>query len=181
MLRRFSNRLKRFSCAVLCLCLPQCPSLAGPPSVSIEVAGIIEPRCSNTGSAYGIQVRDMATAGSDVIRFAVDCNAPFQYALTSQNGGFKLEGAAPHSSTLAFEVPYRVSVLIPLTGGGAIKDVCESSQIKAGVATCPFTGSGNSVAIGKTGELAVAWQASQRPLAAGTYQDRLTVSLGLRP
>jgi hypothetical protein len=153
---------------------------AGPSSVSIELAGSIEPRCANTGFNLPLQVKDLSASGSSAIQFEAGCNAPFQYSVVSRNGGFKLEGAAP-ASGFASDLPYSVSVRIPLTGGKIIEDRFRSDQIKTGANAISFGNSGNAVSIGKTAEIKIAWEPSAKPLSAGAYQDQLTVKIFIRP
>ncbi len=154
---------------------------AEPRSVFIEVTGTVEPRCANTGFDYPLAIEDAASAGSSTITFYVDCNAPFQYRLESQNGGLKLDGpefAGPH---LTSELPYTVFVRIPLNSGPPISDGCRSETIKAGAVSCRFTNSGNSVAIQKQGEMKITWEADPKRLIGGVYRDRLTITLAIRP
>jgi hypothetical protein len=153
---------------------------AGPASVSIEVAGSIEPRCSNTGFNLPLQIKDLSQAGSSAVKFEAGCNAPFQYSVVSRNGGFKLDGPAPPSG-FAANLPYNVSVRIPLTGGQTIEDRFTSDQIKSGASSISFSNSGNAVSIQKTAEIGVAWEPSAKPLSPGAYQDQLTVKIFIRP
>jgi hypothetical protein len=153
---------------------------AGPSSVSIEVAGSIEPRCANTGFNLPMQVKDLSAGGSSAFQFEAGCNAPFQYTVTSRNGGFKLDGAAP-AGGLAGDLPYSVSVRIPLTGGQIIEDRFRSDQIKGGANAFSFGNSGNAVSISKTAEIKIAWEPSAKPLSPGAYQDQLTVRIFIRP
>jgi hypothetical protein len=153
---------------------------AGPAAVSIEIAGSIEPRCSNTGFSFPLHIKDLSQAGSSAVQFEAGCIAPFQYSVASRNGGFKLDGPAPPSG-FAASLPYNVSVRIPLTGGQSIEDRFTSDQIKSGSNSFSFSNSGNAVSIQKTAEIGVAWKASVKPLSPGAYQDQLTVKIFIRP
>jgi len=156
-------------------------AIANPSSISIEVTGTVEPRCLNTGFDAPLRIQDVASAGTDTIAFNVNCNAPFQYSLDSQNGALTLDGAAHPDGNMAGEVLYTVLIRIPLNSGPAIDDVRASRAIKAGAAVRHFTNSRNAVAIDKPGQMTISWEPGSKRLMAGAYQDRLTMKLSIRP
>ncbi len=155
-------------------------AVAGPSSISIEIAGSIEPRCSNTGFNLPLRVKDLSEGGSSAMQFEAGCNAPFQYSVSSRNGGFKLDGATS-AGGFAASLPYNVSVRIPLAGGQTIEDRFKSDQIKANSSSFSFSNSGNAISIQKTAEINIAWEPSAKPLSPGAYQDQLTVKIFIRP
>jgi hypothetical protein len=93
---------------------------------------------------------------------------------------FALDGATAAPS-FASDLPYAISVRIPLTAGHAIDDTFSSRDVKSGAARFAFTNSGNSISIQKTAQMKIAWHASAKPLAPGSYQDQLRVTLSIRP
>lgn len=149
-------------------------------SVSIEVVGSVEARCASSGFTHAVRVPDAGIAGTDSVRFEVDCNAPFQYSMVSQNGGFQLAQGKMPSDAWSDHVPYRVSMFIPLNADNTISDSCTSQQIKHRAVTCRFSHSGNAVAIRKTAAMHISWETSKQPLIAGVYEDRLIVTLAIR-
>ena len=149
--------------------------------VQIEVTGNIRPYCSNSAASVPIAAGDPSKPGSSKFSFTVDCNAPFQYTMASQNGAMRLVDAPTSAPREAIEVPYDVHIRIPLTLGGAIDDTCNSASIRQGAAiTCKFTDSGQKVAIGQQAVTQVSWNGAQGHLLAGHYSDQLTVFVSVR-
>jgi hypothetical protein len=157
------------------------PAFADDRSVSIEIAGSIEPRCANTGFVYPLELKDLTQAGSSSLQFQAGCNAPFQYRVQSARGAFALEQTGAVSAGFASSVPYAISVHIPLTGGGAIDDRFTSADVKSENPAFPFSTSRNAVSIQQKAEMRIVWNASHKPLLPGVYQDQLTVTLSVRP
>ncbi len=52
--------------------------------VEIEVSGTIKPYCANSVTAVPVNAGDPRKAGSAKFAFTVDCNAPFQYTMESE-------------------------------------------------------------------------------------------------
>jgi hypothetical protein len=77
-------------------------------------------------------------------------------------------------------VPYSVSVNIP-TDDVTISDRCDSSAIKAGQVTCPFSDSRNGIAIDRKARVTMAWVPAGVALMAGEYSDRLTFTVEVKP
>jgi hypothetical protein len=81
----------------------------------------------------------------------------------------------------ATSVPYTVHINIPLNFGGAIDDTCASAAIKEGAISCHFSDSGQKVAINQRATTEASWRGAEGPMAAGQYQDRLTVTVSVKP
>ncbi len=149
--------------------------------VQIEVTGSIRTYCANSVTSLPIDAGDPSKAGSSAATFTVDCNAPFQYTMQSQNGAMRLVDAPASAPQAKIEVPYDVHIHIPLTLGGAIDDTCNSASIRQGAAiTCKLTDSGAKIAIGQQAVTQVSWNGAQGQLMAGHYSDRLTVFLSVK-
>jgi hypothetical protein len=154
--------------------------LAAASRVQVEVTGTITPYCANSITAAPVNAGDPRKAGSASFAFTVDCNAPFQYTMQSDNGALRLTNAPDAVSRDQIEVAYNVHIRIPLTLGGSIDDTCSSKSIKHGATSCPFTDSGQKVAINQQAETQISWNSSQARLLAGQYTDRLTVFVSVK-
>jgi hypothetical protein len=149
--------------------------------VQIEVTGNIKAYCSNSATSVPIDAGDPRQPGSSKFSFTVDCNAPFQYTMQSQNGAMRLVDAPATATRDKIEVPYDIHIRIPLTLGGAIDDTCNSTSIRQGAAiTCKLTDSGQKVAIGQQAVTQVSWNGTKSPLMAGHYSDQLTVFITVK-
>ncbi len=149
--------------------------------VQIEVIGNIRPYCANSATSVPIEAGDPSKPGSSKFAFTVDCNAPFQYSMQSQNGAMRLVDAPASAPRETIEVPYDVHIHIPLTLGGAIDDTCNSASIRQGAAiTCKLTDSGQKVAIGQPAVTQVSWNGAQGKLMAGNYSDQLAVFIPVK-
>jgi len=155
--------------------------LAAVGKVEIEVAGTIKPYCANSITAVPVNAGDPRKAGSARFAFTVDCNAPFQYTMQSDNGALRLTNAPDVVSRDQIEVAYKVHIRIPLTLGGTIDDTCSSQSLKQGAISCAFTDSGQKIAINQHGETQISWNGTQARLLAGQYTDRLTVFVSVKP
>jgi hypothetical protein len=154
--------------------------LAAAGKVEVEVTGTIKPYCANSITAVPVNAGDPRKAGSATFAFTVDCNAPFQYTMQSDNGALRLANAPDAAALDQIEVAYNVHIKIPLTLGGSIDDTCSSESIKQGAITCPFTDSGQKVAIDQLAKTHITWNAPKKRLPAGQYTDRLTVFVSVK-
>ena len=173
-----------FAGAALCAALggisfPITALNAAADKVQIEVTGNLVPSCGNSSTTLSLDAGDLTKAGSAKFAFTVDCNAPFQYTMQSQNGALRLVNAPAAASAASTEVPYDVHIRIPLTPAGAIDDTCNSASLKQGAISCKFTDSGREIAVNQTVMGQLDWKAGQQ-LAAGKYQDQLVISISAR-
>jgi hypothetical protein len=150
--------------------------------VRLKLEGNILPECS-IGSGSGgtsamlglpLELDDITKAGRKDYAFLVNCNAPFSYRLEAQYGALTNTAlkTAPGGFTAA--VPYEVSVRIP-TDGAPIQDSCPSESLRSGRVSCPFTNSGNSIAMLSQAQLSLTWRSPHKVLIAGEYVDHLTI------
>lgn len=75
------------------VCWPVTTLLATGNKVQIEVTGNIKPYCGNSTASTQVNAGDPGKAGSATLTFTVECNAPFQYTMQSQNGAMRLVNA----------------------------------------------------------------------------------------
>ena len=156
-------------------------AFAAQDKVQIEVTGNVKSYCSNSATTVSIHASDPSKAGTGKFSFTVDCNAPFQYTMQSQNGAMRLVDAPAGAPRDRVEVPYDVHVHIPLTLGGAIDDTCDSAAIRRGATTCRFTNSGNKIAIAQQAMTQVSWKTAQSKLHGGHYNDDLVIYVSVKP
>jgi len=171
--------------AVLVLCGTLSMTALAASKVSVRLAGDIAPECSIAGGASAggaatlgvpLDVGDVGRPGRRDYGFAVNCNAPFTYRLEAQYGALTNTGAgsAPRGFTAA--VPYDVAMHIP-TDGASIDDRCPSDSIRSGRVTCPFSNSGDAIALGSQAQLTITWRPSGEMPLAGAYTERLTLTV----
>jgi hypothetical protein len=155
--------------------------IASADAVRVEVMGNVTPYCAHNVTTASIVAGDLTAAGSSTFAFTVDCNAPFQYTMRSENGALRLVNASVSAARDTIELPYDVRIRIPLTLGGQIDDTCASSTLKQSAVSCKFTDSGAKIALNQRAEMNVSWGKPEKMLAAGQYSDRLTVTVAVKP
>jgi hypothetical protein len=155
--------------------------VAAASSVRLEIIGNVTPSCTSSITTATFRANDITKAGSSKLSFTVDCNAPFQYSLQSDNGALRLAGAPGSATGGSVEAPYDVHIKIPLTFGGAIDDTCASGTLKQGAVSCHFSDSGRKIAVNQTAEMDISWKSPQGQLTAGQYTDRLSILVSVRP
>ena len=116
----------------------------------------------------------MTRPGERAFPFTVNCNTPFSYRLEAQYGALTNSGALPAATGLVAAIPYDVGVHIP-TDGAPIEDRCPGDSLAAGRVRCPFSSSGNNIALGSHARLTVTWTPQGRAPLAGDYVERLTI------
>jgi hypothetical protein len=180
-----SARMGASLTAAICFAAGIAPVLApvlANSKVTVALSGAIVPSCALTGNGASA-VREVQVTGTKpgVFQYGYDieCNAPFQYNVVSQNGAMAWQGQAAGSQAPSQSLPYTLAVHIP-TDDIVIDDRCDSGTIKAGQVTCQFHNSGNGVAIDGHATLTVSWGQPPAALAAGVYSDCITFSVGLR-
>lgn len=165
-------------------------------TVTLDIQGNLTASCALTGGPNGtVILGDVSVAGSTSIALAVDCNAPFAYAVTSGSLGLGRVGGvgpmAPGSQPFTTTVPYSITTsfttdvgtfgdtALPantLTGANAAPCVAPTYSV-----ACPFAHSGTgAAAAGLPASLTIAWTPPSTPLQAGTYQDTLTLTVRAR-
>ena len=117
---RFYASAAAMAAALGGISFPVTDLLAAAGKVEVEVTGTIKPFCANSITAVPVNTGDPRKAGSTKFAFTVDCNAPFQYTMQSDNGALRLTNAPDAVSRDQIEVAYNVHIRIPLTLGGLI-------------------------------------------------------------
>ncbi|KAF0185905.1 MAG: hypothetical protein FD163_573 [Hyphomonadaceae bacterium] len=173
-----------------------CATNAHAQSVTIDVQGTLAAACELNIPTTSYNNLNITAAGSQVIPFSVDCNAPFAYALVSANGGLLnaagLANVVPGSMQFTGNIPYKVTTNFT-TDIGTFGDVSlDAATLSAANAspciaatyssTCPFAHSGSGAAAqGQSASITINWQQNTgAPLVAGTYSDTLTLTVRVR-
>lgn len=156
--------------------------------IQIAIEGRVEPSCGLSGVSGSLALGDITTAGERTLAFTVNCNSPFAYALVSANGGLAAQSKTKViGGEFASLKPYSVGASFQ-TDLGMFGDAARPSSALTSAAaapcvaaafgsSCPFTTSGNGVAINKTGELTLQWEAASTPLLAGSFSDTITLTV----
>lgn len=191
MRRKFAARMRSRAGSLFAVCLASAavlPQLAGTMAagaadkVTIGLTGMIGQTCIVTGAGSSatrqLRINDIK---SGVFQFGYDieCNTPFKYSVESANGALTLGGRPSYTVNAGGKLPYMLAVRIP-TDDVLIEDLCTSESIKAGQVTCLFHDSRNGVAINGHATLTMHWQQPGNALAAGSFSDRLTFTVGIR-
>lgn len=164
--------------------------------VDIEVSAKVKERCGISSDAS----RSTDTARIDqattlTFAFRIDCNAPFAIGASSRHGGMQKIGAdAKSANGFAIVKPYDVNLIVETDADTMRSAKCASNQLAAAGPSkgCDFFGttagqgmsSRQRTAIGRDGTVTVHWGDGDiengRRLAAGQYQDVITVVVGVR-
>jgi hypothetical protein len=166
-------------------------------SLKIDIEASIGERCGI--SALGARSRDAGgidIANSVSFNFVLDCNTPFRIGVAAQNGAMQLVSTAGASTNFGGFATRKAFVagLVFNTDQDGLVDAgeCDSDKLSAAQADCGFYGAQSgrgfsagrhSTAIGTEGSLTVRWSGSERDqarLAAGTYEEILTIVVGPR-
>jgi len=144
-------------------------------AVSMRLQGDIPASCAvDPGPASTLELGDITAPGQREYGFQLSCNAPFSYVIEAQHGSLVHAGGAAAPAGFAAGVPYEIAVHIP-TDGASIDDLCAGETIVVGRVTCPFSTSGNDIALASAARLKITWNPQGRTLLAGSYVERLTV------
>lgn len=164
-------------------------------TVTIDVTARVAERCGIVAGSETAPttVPDMTTAQTLTYGFNIDCNTPFRIGVSSQNGALRLTGAAGDRTGDGFstEKDYRVGLHVETDGAPLDPEACSSRALVDGTGDCAFfgatAGSGLSsderTAISRHGTITARWAADRGGevrRVAGTYQDILTVVIGVR-
>jgi hypothetical protein len=152
--------------------------------VRLKLEGSILPECSigsgsgGTSAALGLplELDDITKPGRKDYAFLVNCNAPFSYRLEAQYGALTNTGPKTTPDGFTAAIPYEVAVRIP-TDGAPIQDSCPGESLRSGRVSCPFSNSGNSIAMLSQAQLSLTWRPPDKMPMAGKYVDRLTIMI----
>ncbi len=161
-------------------------------SLKVELVTQVPARCGFVaGSLIGQSATpDLERAARFDIRVKLNCNTPYSFGILAEQGKLTNRDAVPDRSGYAFAKPYRVSVALDTDRGGVKSDFCRSTELVSGghcafAADAPGAGlsSRRGISINRDAILTVEWadQATMPSrLAAGRYQDTLTMVIGPR-
>lgn len=153
--------------------------------VIVEISGWIKRKCSLKNVPHLVNLGNLTKKSSHRIEFTINCNAPFQYGISSKGGALvNLPTWKSSKSKKKIELPYHLKINI-LTDEGIIVDECASDtlpRVIGGAGTCLFSDSGKGVAINKAMSLNFSWNLDHKNnIAAGKYRDQLSIWVGLKP
>ena len=151
--------------------------------VSIGLQGRISPKCGLSDMAGQLDFGKAGTgreSRSAALDFTIDCNTPFIYRLTAQDGAMRLQGSGSSPSAAHMRLPYDVSLTIPTDDGGTLKAGCRSEVLSAEVSGrgC-IADSGHAITMYKRGQISVSLR-SGFGLAAGNYIDNFVIGLSVK-
>jgi hypothetical protein len=200
----YSFGMAAFGCAFVAL--GGSPALAANPVVGSAVAleftptMTIEPRCGFAASgtpASGVNLGSLDTAGLRDVAFGLDCNTPFTFSTSSQNGALKRDN--PMSGLpiqFSQTIDYRVRLALGVRDlDGSLRTMTETCTATALLpsGSCAFAGtlplqgllSGDGIAIATDlalppSSLRITWSnpnSGDPTRVAGSYSDVLTVSV----
>lgn len=167
-------------------------------TISIDVTAKIAERCgiAASGPTTNSSVAELDKATDLTFGFTVDCNTPFRIGAYSLNGALRLTTAGDKGSVAADgfsqEKPYRAKLRVETDGDPIDTEFCSSRDLLSGPSDCEFfattpgkggINSGKRTAINRQGTLTVKWGAEDGNgprRAAGTYQDTITVIVGVK-
>ena len=199
--------MKRFICRLLvalplvaCTLAPEA-ALAGSSiasdTIRINVNASIAERCGV--AAIGARTNeggriDLPTQVA--FNFRLDCNTPFKIGVAAQNGALRMTSAASDIRELdgfGISKQYKVGLSFMTDQDGLVDaGICDSEKLSAADPECVFYGAApgsgfspgrHTTAIGREGSLVVRWAGERREarrLAAGPYQETITVVVGPR-
>lgn len=153
-------------------------------SVQIGLRGQISAKCSlsHIGSMPLLRIAgNPSQAQSAALDFIVNCNAPFVYGLSSENGALVFRSAGDKARNPTNHLPYRIELTLPTNDGGAISSTCDSADLaKAGLAAGACTAdSGQAIATAQKGRIVLRWQPGQT-LLSGDYSDGLNIQINAK-
>ena len=161
--------------------------------ITVEVIGEVSTRCGFASSEPVAQLptRDLEQGARFDIRIGLDCNTPYAFGVVATHGLLTNQTAQPNASSgYAYSKPYSVSVALQTNRGTVRSDACMSGDLVPG-GSCAFAAaaagsglsSGDGISIDQDAVLTVEWgdqSAMPNRLAAGDYQDTLTMVVGPR-
>jgi spore coat protein U-like protein len=169
-------------------CAP-CAALAQQ-QVSIEVEGVVKPHCAfedrQSQIAFSINPEDQNWAKQAAkIPLALSCNAPFNLAVRSSQGGLKNTEAGTKGigGTFSNEIAYQLTLNMSTEEASApLVLACPSRSLADTDSLCAAS-SGSNAAIGRgagIGELAITLSDSSGFPIRGQYQDTIVVAVAFQ-
>lgn len=166
--------------------------------LKIDIVAKIAARCGI--AANGARSNDEARidqAETVTFGFTLDCNTPFRIGVATQHGGLRLlgaeaDGSATDKQGFGVQKGYQVGLSFMTDQEGLVDaGKCDSEKLTSAAAQCDYYGASpgegyspgrQTTAVRQDGKLEIHWSddAGKIRLAAGAYQDILTVVVGPR-
>ena len=156
------------------------PDVVGAPTVlKLDLTGAVPSRCGIAStSATSADLGNIGQSGDYDLSFTLDCNAKFDIRISSQFGGLTHVGTDPAPSGFGTLLDYDVALSVT-TDLGTVGGECAASAL-TGCGLGGGVSSGDGVAIGTNGQLALHWTAPAGKLLAGKYQDSIVITVEAR-
>jgi hypothetical protein len=152
--------------------------------VTIGLQGRISPKCSLSDMTRKLEFGSVGGTGrasrSAAVDFTIDCNTPFIYRLSAQEGAMRLQGSGSARSAAQMRLPYDISLTIPTDDGGTLISRCNSDRLRADTRQACDAESGNAVATRKHGQMVVNLLAAAKGQIEGYYADNLEIVLTVK-
>jgi spore coat protein U-like protein len=152
--------------------------------VTIGLQGRIAPKCSLSDMTGKLDFGSVDGTGrasrSAAVDFTIDCNTPFIYRLSAQEGAMRLQGSVPAPSAAHMRLPYDISLIIPTDDGGTLRRDCNRDMLKAGTVQGCLADSGSAVAILQRGQMAVSLLPTSEKVPQGEYTDNIQITLSVK-
>lgn len=155
--------------------------------LTVTASGTIGSSCGLT-SASPVGSPNLSASGSVGATVTVNCNTGFRLNALSAQGAIKSATSAP--ANFSNNVPYSLTVSVPLETGGPASATCASSTLATGQSSCALSpgnttglSSSGKASLNKTASLTFAYTVPALPtrLIAGTYSDTVTLTITVAP
>ena len=152
--------------------------------VTIGLQGHISPKCGLSDMSGQL---DFGKAGMGresrraTVDFTIDCNTPFIYRLSAQDGAMRRQGSGPAANPAHARLPYDVSLTIPTDDGGTLRASCGSEVLSADSSGrgCGVD-SGHAIATHRRGQILVSLRSGSESPRPGGYTDNLEIGLSVK-
>lgn len=179
--------------AIAAMCQVVCPQARGQATgsaLSLDIDADLSQRCGITRDGTEPAPADLDRAATLRFGFTLDCNAPFRIGVSASNGALAWVGSEQPDDGFAYRRGYDVSLDFETSGGTIRTEPCNAEDLRR-PGKCQFFGrepgegmsSGEDIAPGKRGALLISWPSDNGGSprrAAGTYQDTITIIVGVR-
>lgn len=153
--------------------------------VTIGLQGHISPKCSLSDMTGKLDFGSVGGTGranrSAAVDFTIDCNTPFIYRLSAEEGAMWLHGTSSAPSTAHVRLPYDISLTVPTDDGGTLRAGCGSEALSTDVSGRGCNAdSGQAIATHRRGQILVSLRSGSELPRAGNYKDDIRVELSVK-
>jgi hypothetical protein len=153
--------------------------------VTIGLQGRISPKCSLSDMTGKLDFGSVGGTGranrSAAVDFTIDCNTPFIYRLSAQEGAMRLQGSGPAPSAAHIRLPYDISLIIPTDDGGTMRAGCGSEALSTDASGRGCNAdSGQAIATHRRGQILVSLRSGPKLPRSGNYTDNLEIGLSVK-